>query len=163
MNVQFAIEFTEEHVKYACRRWFARYIGVGFPIMVLFLGVLIAGELMVGKTDWMFGALVVVFVMAVGINVAIYFRRINAAVSQLRKTEGATVAFEFSDERFKASSSMGSTELKWEAFKELWIFPKVWLLMLNRAIYLSLPADQLNEDVKRFLKQKIAALGGKIK
>jgi hypothetical protein len=101
--------------------------------------------------------------MGVGIFVAAYFQRLNHALVQLRTMGDGTVHYEVSDSLIKASSSLGSTEVKWEMFKALWIFPRVWLLMFDKAGYLTLPSEQLNEDIKSFLKQRIAAVGGKIK
>ena len=101
--------------------------------------------------------------MGIGIFIAAYFQRLNHALSQLKMMGDGTVHYEVSDDRIKASSSLGSTEVKWKMFKALWIFPRVWLLMFDKAGYLTLPSEQMSEDVKEFLKRRIAAVGGKIK
>jgi hypothetical protein len=160
---QFTIKFSEEHIRYAVRKFFVRYLGIGFPVMFLLLAVVLAQRMLTGQTDWIFGSLLVVLVMGVGIFVAAYFQRLSQAISQLKKMGDGTVRYEVSDDRIKASSEHGSTEVKWEMFKALWIFPRVWLLMFDKAGYLTLPADQMSEDVRNFLKQRIAAVGGKIK
>lgn len=163
MTNQFTIKFNEEHIKYAVRKFFARYLGIGFPVMFLLLAVALAQRIFTAQTDWLFGSLLVVLVMGVGIFVAAFFQRRSHALAQLKKMADGSVHYELSEERIKASSSLGSTEVKWEVFKALWIFPRVWLLMFDKAGYLTLPADQMSEDVKDFLKQRIAAVGGKIK
>ena len=163
MTHQFTIKFTEEHVKCASRRWFVRYIGVGIPIMLLLVAIVVAQRLISGQLDWIFGAFLAVLGVWAGLFVTAYFRRLNFSKGQLRKMDDGTVQYELSDERFKTSSSLGVMEAKWEIFKGLWIFPEVWLLMFDGAGFLTLPADQLNEEVKKFLKEKIAAVGGKIK
>ena len=87
----------------------------------------------------------------------------NYRLSQFRKT-GNSVSYELSEEFFKAKSEMGSTELKWNSFKAIWIFqkfPVVSFCTMNG--YLTLPADQISNDVKEFLKRKIISVGGKVK
>jgi hypothetical protein len=131
--------------------------------MFLLLAVVLAQPIFTGQTDWLFGSLLVVLVMGVGIFVAAYFQRLSHAIAQLKMMGDGMVHYEITNDRIKASSALGSTEVKWETFKALWIFPRVWLLMFDKAGYLTLPADQMNEDVKDFLKTRIAAVGGKIR
>jgi hypothetical protein len=73
------------------------------------------------------------------------------------------VSYELSEEFMKAKSALGSVELKWESFKGIWIFPEVWLLMIDKANYMTLPADQISNEIKEFLKRKIISVGGKVK
>ena|SRR5438093_948787 len=163
MNFQFKVTITDDHVRYAVRRFFSRYLGVGFPMMFLLLSAVVVQLFAGGKTDWLFGALLVVLIMGVGLFVSAYVQRLNNSISQLRQMESPIVSYELSDERIKASSVLGTTEVRWELFKALWVFPRVWLLLFDKASYLTFPADQLSEDVKGFLKQKIKSVGGKIK
>lgn len=163
MTHQFTIKFNEEHIKYAVRKFFVRYLGIGFPVMFLLLALVLLQRITTHQTDWIFGSLLVVLVMGVVFFMAAYFQRLNSALAQLRKMEDGTVHYEVSDARIKASSPLGSTEVKWEMFKGLWIFPCVWLLMFERTGYLTLPSEQMSEEIKAFLKQRIAAVGGKIK
>ena len=163
MTYQFNITFNEEHARYAVPKFFQRYVGIGVPVAFALLAAALVQMFMTRRTDWLFGALLVVLVMGAGLFVVAYFMRLNHAIGLLRKMGSPIVSYELTDERMKASSSLGTTEVKWEMFKELWIFPRVWLLLFDKAGYLTLPSDQLSEDVKTFLKQRIATVGGKIK
>jgi hypothetical protein len=162
MNYQFTIQFTEEHIKYACRKFFGRYIGIGLPIACLLVVIAFAQRLYVGKLDMLAGCYLVVVIMGVGIFLSAYLQRRSWLLTQFRKM-GSAVSYELSEEFFKAKSGLGSTEMKWDAFKAIWVFPKVWLLMFDKANYLTLPADQVSNDAKEFLKQKVVSVGGKIK
>ena len=163
MNHQFTIQFTEEHIKYACRKFFARYMGIGLPIVGVLMLAALLQRVHSGQVDLLSGFLLAVVVMGVGIFASAYLQRRNYAISQLKKMGNGLVSYELSDEFFKAKSNLGSTELKWEAFKAIWIFPAVWLLMFDKAGYLTLPVEQISNEVKDFLKQKIISVGGKIK
>jgi YcxB-like protein len=162
MNHQFTIQFTEEHIKYACRKFFVRYVGIGLPIVCLLLMIALAQRLTSGKMDILTGCYLAIVVMGVGFFLSAYIQRRSYLLSQFRKT-GNVVSYELSEEFFKAKSEMGSTELKWETFKGIWIFPKVWLLMFDKAGYLTLPVEQISDEIKESLKRKIVSVGGKIK
>src|ERR1700690_2531153 len=162
MNYQFTIRFSEGHIKYACRKFFARYIGIGFPIIWLLMMVFLVARMSSGKMDMVVGIYLAVLIGSLLIFAFAYFQRCSYLLSQFRKT-GNLVNYELSDEFFKAKSNLGSTELKWEAFKAIWAFPKVWLLMFDKAGYLTLPTDQIDNEIKEFLKRKIISVVGKIK
>jgi hypothetical protein len=162
MSYQFTIYFDEEHIRYACRGFFVRYVGIGLPIALLLMLLVAAQRLAAGRMDWLAGCCLTVPVLCAGIFLSAYLQRRAYLISQFRKI-GNVVSYELSEELFKAKSDLGSTELKWKAFKGIWIFPKVWLLMFDKAGYLTLPTDQVSDEVKDFLKEKIVSVGGKVK
>ena len=162
MNYHFTIQFSEEHIKYACGKYFVRFAGIVFPVICLLVAGLAVLRMISGKTDLIAGIFLAVSVIGLGIIAAAYLQSRNYRLSQFRKT-GKSVSYELSDDFFKAKSEMGSTELKWNSFKALWIFQKVWLLVFDKSGYLTLPVDQSSDEVKEFLKRKIVSVGGKIK
>ena len=162
MNYQFTIQFSEEHIKYACGKYFARFVGIVFPIVCLLVAGFAVARMVSGKTDLLAGVFLTIAVFGLGIIGVAYFQSRNYRLSQFRKT-GNSVSYELSEEFFKAKSGMGSMELKWESFKAIWIFQKIWLLVFDKNGYLTLPTDQISNDIKEFLKQKIVSVGGKVK
>ena len=112
--------------------------------------------------DLISGILLAVVVLAVGILVSAYIHCRSYRLSQFRKT-GNLVSYEFTEKYFKAKSEIGSSELKWEFFTGIWIFPKIWLLLIDKAGYVTLPVDQISDEIKDFLKHKIVSVGGVIK
>jgi len=162
MNHRFTIQFTEEHIKYACRKFFLRYVGIGLPIVCMLMVIALAQRLSSGHRDILTGFLGAIVIIGVGFFVSAYVQRRSYLLSQFRKTAN-TVSYELSEACFKAKSEMGSTELKWDTFTGIWVFPKVWLLMFDKAGYLTLPSDQISDEVKGFLQERISAVGGKIK
>ena len=162
MNHQFTIQFTEEHIKYACCKFFVRFVGIVFPVVCLLVAAVAVLRMASGETDLLAGVFLTVAVVGMVFVVVAYFQRRAHSLSHFRKT-GKTVSYELTEELFKAKSDLGATEVKWEAFKAIWTFPKAWLLMFDKANYLTLPADQISGDIKEFLKRKILPVGGKIK
>lgn len=162
MSHQFTIQFTEAHIKYACRKFFVRYVGIGFSVVCLLMVIALVQRAASGHMDILTGCCLAIVVMGVGLFLSAYIQRRSYLLSQLRKT-GSLVSYELSDEFFKAKSKMGSMELKWEAFKGLWIFPKVWLLLFDKAGFLTLPVDQVSSEVQEFVKRKVISVGGKVK
>jgi hypothetical protein len=162
MNYQFTIQFSEEHIKYACSKYFTRFVGIVFPVICLLVAGFAVARMVSGKADLLAGIFLTIAVVGLGIIAAAYFQSHNYRLSQFGKT-GNSVSYELSKDFFKAKSGMGSMELKWESFKAIWIFQKVWLLVFDKNGYLTLPTDQISGDVKEFLKQKIISVGGKVK
>ena len=162
MNYQFTVQFNEEHIKYACSKYFIRFVGIIFPIVCLLVACSSVFLMISGKGDLLAGIFLAISVIGFGIIIAAYFQNRNYRLSQLHKT-GKSVSYEFSEDFFKAKSEMGSTEMKWNSFKSLWVFQKVWLLIFEKNGYLTLPPDQISNEAKEFLKQKIISIGGKIK
>jgi hypothetical protein len=162
MNYQFTIQFSEEHIKYACSKYFARFVGIVFPMVCLLVAGFAIARIVSGKPDLLAGIFLTIAVFGLGIIVTAYFQSCNYRLSQFRKT-GSSVSYELSEGFFKAKSEMGSTEFKWESFKAVWIFQKVWLLVFDKNGYLTLPSKQISNEVKEFLKRKIVSVGGKVK
>ena len=63
-----------------------------------------------------------------------------------------------SDETLRATSNLGTTELKWHVFKELREHPDFILLGLNRVSHLTLPTAEIPPDALAFIRQKFADL-----
>jgi hypothetical protein len=162
MNHQFTIQFSEEHIKYACGKYFSRFVGFVFPVVCLLVAAFAVLRMISGKADLFAGIFLAVAVIGLGIIIAAYFQSRNYRLLQFRKT-GNSVSYELSEDLLKAKSQMGSIEMKWGSFKALWIFQKVWLLVFDKNGYLTLPVDQISDDVKEFLKWKIISVGGKVK
>lgn len=108
------------------------------------------------------GIFLAISLIGLGIIGIAYIQSRSYRLSQFRKT-GQSVSYELSDDIFKAKSAMGTIELKWSSFKALWVFQKVWLLVFDKNGYVTLPTDQISDEIKEFLRKKIISTGGKVK
>ena len=164
MDYQFKVKFTEAHAMYAVCKFYLRRLNGRFWLALIALVAIVVSQFIIhGLTKSITGALLPLLVIGGGGIAAIYFLTRRHLLLQLQKMGSPEVEYWLSEDGIRASSGLGLADLKWNSFTGLWLFPKVWLLILLNGTYMTLPADQLNEEVKSFLKQKVAAAGGKIK
>lgn len=64
---------------------------------------------------------------------------------------------------FIVTSRLGAATLPWSAFEEVWQFEDVWLLMLSKSQFVTLPLDCVPENMRRFMLERIRAAGGRVK
>jgi hypothetical protein len=159
MNQQFTIQMNEEHIKYASRKFFFRHFRKSILLLTLLAALVFIFFIFGQQFNWlMVGALV----FLVSFLFMLYVRLTGKRLSLFRKY-GGTINYEFSEDFFKSKSGWASLEMKWETFKAVWIYPKVWMLWSGEAGYFTFPVDQISNDIKEFLKQKIVSVGGKVK
>jgi hypothetical protein len=162
MTYQFTIQITEEHVKYAFRKFFFRNFrkaffalgALGLLVLIMYLD----AHVINGFIETLGGLLVVSIIFS--------FFFYNAMRKQLLarlKKFGGRDDCELTEDFCKTKGNLASTEIKWEAFQALWIYPKVWMLFSRDVGYLTFPVDQISSEIREFLKQKITSVGGKIK
>ncbi len=92
-----------------------------------------------------------------------WFRQSKALDEWLRRQAGAPVIYLFSEDGIESSSAVGSTKLKWDAFRSLAISDFDTLLEFLFHGALTLPTDQIPREALEFLQQRFQANGKKIK
>jgi hypothetical protein len=162
VTYQFTIQLTEEHIKYAARRFCFKVCGKA----VLALLLLTAIAFVLNACGQPFNRLADAVLGMVGFTAVLFFFLYVMLLKKrlsLFKKYGGTVNYEFSEELFKSKSGWASLEAKWEAFQAICVFPKTWMLTSRNIGYFTFPVDQTTDEAKEFLKQKIISVGGKIK
>jgi hypothetical protein len=164
MTYKVTIQITEEHVRYAARKYFFKRFGTSTVLLSLGAVLLMASLLFDSrKVDWSAGVLIGMLGTGMAAYIALYFGIPKKKVERL-KQYGGTIIYEFSDDLFKVMYSLGSADIKWETFKEIWLFPKAWLLLPREGGgYYTFPTDQISGDISDFLKRRIMTAGGQIK
>ena len=162
MIYQFTIQITEKHIKYALNKFFFRnfrkaflmFGALGLLVLIMYLE---AREI-TGFTELLLGLLVVSIIF----SFFFYTALLKQLLARFKKFGGKN-DYEFTEVFCKTKSNWASSEIKWEAFQELWIYPEVWMLFSKDVGYFTFPFDQISSEVREFLKQKIVSVGGKIK
>ena len=52
------------------------------------------------------------------------------------------------------SSDQGSATLPWSSVREVWAFPRFWLILLSRAQFITLPLGGVPDDTLAFVRSK---------
>jgi len=91
-----------------------------------------------------------------------WFRQSKALDDWLRKQAGAPVVYSLSETTIESSSEVGSTKLKWDAFRSLSISEFDTLLKFPHHGPLTLPTDQIPVEALEFLKKQFVTNGKKV-
>ena len=162
MNYQFTIQIAEEHIKYASSKFFFRNFKKAFLILGILGALIIVMYLQNRVIDGFIGGLMGIFAFFVLFLFFFYNALQKKPLARLKKF-GGTVNYELADEVCKIKSGWASTEIKWQAFQALWVYSKVWMLFSKDMGCFTFPVEQISNEVKEFLKQKIVSVGGKVK
>jgi hypothetical protein len=76
-------------------------------------------------------------------------------MEQYRKMRLPQVTFQFSEASIRTTSDLGTAEIPWRTIDGLWKFPTVWLLMLTKANYVTLPAAALDAELRQLITSKL--------
>jgi hypothetical protein len=69
----------------------------------------------------------------------------------------------FDERALRLTADTGRSELVWNKDYELWCHGDVWLLLINRAQFITLPAADLSPEVKTALARQVTDHGGRVR
>jgi hypothetical protein len=85
----------------------------------------------------------------------LYRAYVRRSLAFLERMKDPTVSFELDESAFRSRSSLGKSELKWEAFTHYRVSPKVWALYTARFDFISFPAETLDQEARELIQRKI--------
>jgi hypothetical protein len=159
--IQFSLELTPEFLK----RSYARRIFSGWwkiALAAAAIGLIVIWEVRHGPI----GMITVFALSALSLYIIVFsivwFRQSRALDDWIRQQAGAPVIYSLSDATIETSSGVGSTKLKWEAFRRLSISETDTLLMFSQHGALTLPTGQIPLEALNFLKKQFVTHGKKV-
>lgn len=155
---QVDVRYTEPLVRAAVNAFFRRTLQRRFGwsglaalvVTLLALGFLVLG----GDRSWVIGfigACLFFVVLTFAVGYAAHYRNATARLERMSKPEAR---FTFSDQDFSIASELGTASLAWSSVREVWAFPKFWLILLSRSQFLTLPIEGASEDVLALIRSK---------
>jgi hypothetical protein len=102
------------------------------------------------------------FGVYVVLSAVVWTRQSKALDEWLRHQAGAPVIYSLSEEAIESSAAIGSTRLKWDAFRSLTITDFDTLLAFSPHGALTLPTDQVPPEALHLLKKQFLAHGRKV-
>ncbi len=132
--------YSESLLREAVFGFWRRSIGMGFILMLVAL----------------------VVVLGVLVAVALYIGYYRNSLRKFRTMSTPRATFRADESSFTMTSDAGTTTLQWSAVKELWQFPRVWLLLYSKTQFSTLPLACLPPDIQAFVQERVREAGGKI-
>ena len=160
MNCEVSVRYTPEIIRRAAREYWTRQFKLRDLIV---LGSLIVASIYLwarGDRSWLLGFLVACAFLFSGVAIASYFIYLRRSMEKFKRMAEPVGKFRFTEERIGIESDIGFTELSWKMIDQLWTSPEVWLILIAKQGYVTLPIEDLDEDLKRFMVRKVAENGG---
>ncbi len=155
MNRAFTVQVTPEIVRDATRRFIWRHFRWS-GVVACILGLIMIGYFTYTNTNgWLGGFLSGVLFLFVAAFIAAYFIRVRQGLRFLERMGDTSVHYVLSEDEFSATSSLGSSTLKWEAVKGIWRLPTCWLLFIEKGAYLTIPLKGPTQQDLDFLSSKV--------
>ena len=156
------LQYSEALVRRALGAFWRRTFGWRFVIAIGLVLASMTYSLAIGDRSWWIGVSGSLAFMGIAFGLTFYVAHFRGSMGRLRAMKSPEARFEPGEQRFRFTSDVGSSEMPWNVITEVWQFPGFWLLMLGRGQFITFPLDQVPEDARRFILERIRAHGGKV-
>lgn len=155
---QVDVRYSEALVRAVARAFYWRTLTRGYGLLGL-LGFAMSLAnlyflLLAGDRSWLVGfvgATLLFLLLLMTVGYIIHHRNL---VRRSRRMTNPQTRFVFSDKDLSFASELGSATLSWDVVREVWAFPRFWLIMLSRSSFLIVPTEGVAEDVLAFVRSK---------
>jgi len=155
------ITFTRELLLRANRYFLVRSFGFRGTVSLLAVVLLFVYLLVSGERDWLFGASAAGVFFVIVLIVMVFRVRQEYAVKRFEMMKDKSAHLRFGSDMVEMTSDLGRSEVPWNQFVQLWRQPDFWLLFYDRNAFVTLPAAQLEPELRDFIVEKVRQNGGK--
>ena len=162
MEHTFNITVSQRDADVALRRFIFREAGWATLIAAsLCLGYIVYDSL-IGDIGHLSIAIISLLLLMVIVYCGGFIIRRKQTASLLKRLEGAPITYRFDETEMSTESALGSSTLKWEMIKKLWIDPDLILVFYARNGYTTIPTSQIPDDALEFLVTRTQESRGSI-
>ena len=101
-------------------------------------------------------AAVVVVLVPAGV-LAVYAAHWRSTVGRIRRMQVPMSRFTLNDMELSVASELGTATIPWALIVEVWEFPELWLLLLSKSYFVTLPTDGVPASALAFIRGKVKA------
>ncbi len=162
MNRQISVLYDRKILKSAVLHFWLRFINWHGFLAAGLLVLVSLYFLFTGDRSWLLGvsgSFAVLWVLCILVGYYVYLGR---SLGRFARMRSKSVEITLTDETFATSSDLGSGAVAWDRINSVWRFSDVWLLFLEQNVFVTMPAKQLDDEVKAFIVEKVKGHGGKI-
>lgn len=160
MNREITAGYSRELVKFAVWKLWTRSIGPsGFAAFAVVCSAFVLVFLL-GDRSWFLGFLGAAIIFCLDIGGASYFIYLNRSMAKFNRMATPTATFHFTTEGIAMESDIGKTQVSWKMIEKVWEYPSVWLVFIAKQGYITLPAVNLDDELKQFIAGKVRENNG---
>ncbi len=87
-----------------------------------------------------------------------YYIRMRRSIADWKQLQGdAPIHYSLTTDTLRATSKLGSTELRWNVFRELVEHPDYFLLAMGQSGHLTLPRQDVPADALQFIRERLSS------
>jgi YcxB-like protein len=162
MQYRTTLRYTDHLVAQAVRFYWRRTVGIGLLFALALISVFLAWRLIDGDRSWVVGLVGAVVLLGVLMPVVVYVTHYRNSMGKFREMANPTAELVASEDAITISSDRGSSTLRWDLVREVWRSESVWLLLLSKAQFVTLPRADLPAPLQDFILDRVEASGGKV-
>ena len=160
MKHAFDVRVSQRDAEIALRRFLFRSEGWGTILACALCFGFVVFDVSDGSLGRLgFANLTLLLILALFYLVAFVTRR-NQMTDLMRKLGDTPVSYSLSDSEIGTRSALGSSTLKWELIRKLWIDPDITMVFYARNGYTTIPTNQIPADAMGFLAAQVKRVGG---
>lgn len=153
------VRYSEALVREAVRAFYWRTLRqrFGWTGALAFVVTLAALAFLVLADDrsWIVGFAGACLVFVVVILAFGYIAHYRNTMRRFRRMTNPEARFVFTERDFSVTSELGSATLPWSSVREVWAFPRLWLLLLSRSSFVTLPLEGVDQEVLSLVRAKV--------
>jgi YcxB-like protein len=158
------VRYSEGIAREAVQRFIVRRLRELFDLKVCVVAVGTIGYLCWlvwnGDRSWWVGAIAAVLVLIPVGLAAVYAAHWRDTVGRIRQMQVPMARFTLNDAELSMASELGSATIPWPLIVEIWEFPGLWLLLLSKSYFVTLPTDGVPAPALQFMRDKVIAREG---
>jgi hypothetical protein len=116
-----------------------------------------------GDRSWLVGAVGTAFAIVVLTAWRLYDAHLHHSMTRLRRLDNGYATMQINHDGLVFTSAAGMSLLPWREFKEAWLYPDFWLLLIERNQFLTLPTRDLNGIARELVLSRLTAAGARIR
>jgi hypothetical protein len=122
--------------------------------LILYLGWL----LWTGNRTWWVALLGAAVLLIPAVVLSAYAAHWFRTVGRIRQMEVPMARFKLSQTDLAMASELGSATIPWSSIVEIWEFPDLWLLLLSKSRFVTLPTDGVPAAALEFVRAKVRSV-----
>jgi hypothetical protein len=157
MEHRFEVFVTRKHTGSALRRFLLRDEGIFASFIYLITVVLVVYDARDGRLHWISIVILTLLGMLLLAYVVAFWLRRSQTDDLLRRLGDSPIQYLLGEEEIRTESILGSSSVKWEMVRQIWIYPDLVMVFFSRNTYITIPGEQIPTAALEFLRAKAAS------
>ena len=162
MKYEANVKYSERLVKQAVFAYWKKSVGYALPAVIIFMALLAGYLIYAGNYSWLTGLVL----SSVGIGAicifALFVVHYLNSMKKLKEMAIPEAILTAETKSFTVTTSKASSTIQWSIIQEVWCYEGFWLLLFSKAQFMTIPLENIPEEMKSFLINKVEEAGGKV-